>query len=268
MVLFSGRQHPDLCAAGRFRPRRRHVVRSDVRRAAALRHDDVLAPVWDGNETWLIVSGVELWNTFPVVCSTLMSACYPPVLLMLAGLILRGMAFEFRHRTEWTRWLWDASFVGGSLVATFMQGVMVGALVEGFRFSNGRYVGGLLGWVKPFALPCGVGLCVGYALLGACWPVSKYEAEVREAAYRLIPCLSAALLVFLVVMFIYRLVEDLPVMARWLDRLYLLIFPMLGALAAITLAAGVRLRRDAMPFPMVVVIFAAAFCTLGISFWP
>jgi cytochrome d ubiquinol oxidase subunit II len=241
------------------------VARGEPRRHAMM---SAIAPVWDGNETWLVVSGVILWGAFPAVYAILMSAFYLPVLLMLAGLILRGVAFEFRHRAGRTRWIWDASFVGGSLVAAFTQGVMVGALVEGLPISNGRYAGDLFSWLSPFAVLCGIGLCVGYALLGACWLVRKCEAEVRDAAYRLIPYLAAALLVFLIVVFAYALAEDLPVITRWLERPYLFVFPVAGAFAAIALAASIHGRQDAVPFPMVVLIFLAAFGTLAISFWP
>jgi cytochrome d ubiquinol oxidase subunit II len=227
-----------------------------------------VAPVWDGNETWLVVSGVILWGAFPVVYSILMSAFYLPVLLMLAGLILRGVSFEFRNKTKRMRWIWNASFAAGSLVAAFTQGLMVGALVEGLPLSDGRYVGGEFGWFSPFAVLCGIGLCAGYALLGACWLVRKCEDRVRDQAYRLIPYLSAALLVFLIVAFAHALAEDLPVMTRWLDRPYLFVFPVVGVLAAITLAASIHRHDDALPFPMVALIFAAAFGTLAISFWP
>ena len=227
-----------------------------------------ITPIWDGNETWLVATGVVLWGAFPVVYATLLSAFYLPLLLMLAGLILRGVAFEFRHRTERWRWLWDASFAGGSLIAAFMQGLTVGALVEGLPISNGRYVGGDLGWLSLFALLCGIGLCVGYSLLGACWLVRKCDGEVRDVAYRLIPPLSLALLVFLIAVFAFALAENLRVMEQWLNRPYLLFFPAVGALAAIRLATSVRRRRDHAPFKMVAVIFAAAFATLAISFWP
>jgi cytochrome d ubiquinol oxidase subunit II len=100
-----------------------------------------VAPVWDGNETWLVVAGVVLWGAFPLVYSILLSAFYLPLLLMLAGLILRGVAFEYRSRTERMPWIWDASFAGGSLAATFIQGLMVGALVQGLPVSDGRYIG-------------------------------------------------------------------------------------------------------------------------------
>jgi cytochrome bd ubiquinol oxidase subunit II len=241
------------------------VASDEPRRRAMM---SAVAPIWDGNETWLVVAGVILWGAFPIVYSILMSAFYLPVILMLAGLILRGVAFEYRARTIRMRWVWDASFAGGSLVAAFIQGLMVGALVEGLPLSDGRYVGGMFGWLSPFAALCGVGLCIGYALLGACWLVKKCEGEVREEAYRLIPYLSVALLAFLIVVFAYALAENLPVLSRWLERPYLLIFPVFGALAAIALVASVRLREDGAPFLMVALIFAAAFCTLAISFWP
>ncbi|HEY1944953.1 MAG TPA: cytochrome d ubiquinol oxidase subunit II [Roseiarcus sp.] len=229
---------------------------------------DAIAPIWDGNETWLVVTGVVLWGAFPLVYATLLSAFYLPLILMLAGLILRGIAFEFRHRTERWRWLWDASFAAGSLVAAFMQGLTVGALVEGLPIANGRYAGGDLGWLSPFAVLCGVGLCIGYALLGACWLVRKCHGDVRESAYRLIPTLSLALLVFLVAVFSFALIEHLQVMNRWLERPYLFIFPAIGIVAAILLAASLQRRSDHAPFRIVAIIFVAAFGTLALSFWP
>jgi len=227
-----------------------------------------VAPIWDGNETWLIVAAVVLWGAFPVVYATLFSAFYLPLLLMLAGLILRGVAFEYRYKTERMRWIWDAGFVGGSLVATFIQGMTVGALVEELPISNGQYVGGEFGWFSPFAVLCGIGLCLGYALLGACWLVRKCEGDVREEAYRLIPYLSIALLAFLVVVFAYALAEKLQVTQRWLERPYLFVFPAIGVIAALLAAESVRSRRDEVPFYMVALIFVAAFGTLAISFWP
>jgi cytochrome d ubiquinol oxidase subunit II len=227
-----------------------------------------VAPVWDGNETWLVVSGVVLWGAFPIVYATLFSAFYLALLLMLAGLILRGVAFEFRYKAERMRPVWDFGFSGGSFVAAFIQGTMVGALVQGLPVANGHYIGGEFGWVSPFALICGVGLCLGYTLLGACWLVRKSEGELRESAYRLIPYLSIGLFVFLIVVFGYALAETLRVISRWLERPYLFVFPAIGAVAAIILALSVRTRRDGLPFYMVSLIFIAAFGTLAISFWP
>jgi cytochrome d ubiquinol oxidase subunit II len=240
-------------------------ARSEQRRRAMLA---AIAPMWDGNETWLVVAGVVLWGAFPVVYATLFSAFYLPLLLMLAGLILRGVAFEFRYKTERLRWIWDLNFAGGSFVAAFIQGLMVGALVEGLPIVDGQYAGGEFGWFSPFALICGAGLCLGYTLLGTCWLVRKSEGDVRDAAYYLIPYLAIGLLVFLIVVFAYALVENLRIMSRWLERPYLFVFPAIGIVATIVLAASVRQRRDGPPYYMVVLIFVAAFGTLAISFWP
>ena len=241
------------------------LVRGEARSRTMM---SAVAPVWDGNETWLVVTAVVLWGAFPAVYATLLSAFYLPLLIMLAGLILRGVAFEFRYKTERMRWIWDAGFAGGSLAATFIQGMTVGALVEGLPIENGQYTGGDFGWFSPFAILCGVGLCLGYALLGACWLVKKCEGEVRDAAWRLIPFLSVGLLAFLIVVFAYALAENLRVMGRWLERPYLLVFPVIGAIAAVVLALSIRKRHDDAPFYMVGLIFAAAFGTLAISFWP
>jgi cytochrome bd ubiquinol oxidase subunit II len=240
-------------------------TRNESRRRAMLA---AVAPLWDGNETWLVVAVVVLWGAFPVVYATLFSAFYVPALVMVAGLILRGVAFEFRNKTERMRWIWDLSFAGGSLVAAFIQGLMVGALVEGLPISDGQYAGGEFGWLSPFSLLCAVGLLLGYTLLGACWLVRKCEDEVRDAAYRLIPALSIGLLLFLIVVFAYALIDHFRIMSRWLERPYLFVFPAIGIVAAIVLAASVRQRRDELPYYMVVLIFAAAFGTLAISFWP
>jgi cytochrome bd ubiquinol oxidase subunit II len=227
-----------------------------------------VAPIWDGNETWLVVAGVVLWGAFPIVYATLLSAFYLPLLLMLTGLILRGVAFEFRYKTERLRWIWDASFAGGSLVAAFTQGAAVGALVDGLPVSHGRYVGGAFGWLSPFAVLCGIGLCIGYSLLGACWLVKKSEGELREAVYYRLRFLAIGLLAFLVIVFVFALAAHLQVMARWVERPYLLVFPVIGVVAAFVLARGLLRREDHAPFYMVAVIFIAAFGTLAISFWP
>jgi cytochrome d ubiquinol oxidase subunit II len=241
------------------------LAHGDERRHAML---SAVAPIWDGNETWLVVTGVVLWGAFPTVYAMLLSAFYLPLLVMLAGLILRGVAFEFRHKAERARWVWDWSFAAGSLTATFIQGMTIGALVEGLPINAGQYVGGDFGWFSPFALLCGIGLCVGYSLLGACWLVNKCETEVRDAAWRQIPYLALGVLAFLVIVFIFALAESLPLMHRWIERPYLFVFPAIGAAAAVALVASVRRRRDGWPFYMVALTFASAFGTLAISFWP
>ena len=229
---------------------------------------DAVAPVWDGNETWLIVSGVVLWGAFPVVYATLFSAFYLPLLFMLAGLILRGVAFEFRNKARRLPWVWDAAFAGGSLLAGFMQGTMVGALVQGLPLLKGNYSGGELSWLSPFAVLCGVGLCLGYALLGASWLVRKSTADVQATGFRLIPALSLASLAVLAAVFLFALSENLRVLGRWLERPYLFAFPLIGVVAGIALVWSVRQRREREPFYLVGATFAAAFGTFAVSFWP
>ena len=238
---------------------------SETRRRAMM---NAVAPIWDGNETWLVVTAVILWGAFPVAYAGILSAFYLPLLVMLAGLILRGVAFEYRSKTERMRWIWDLSFAGGSFAATFIQGLTVGALVEGLPWANGQYAGGDFGWFSPYAALCGIGLCLGYALLGASWLIKKCEGDVREAAYRLIPYLSGGLLIFLIVVFIYSLAEQLEVMDMWFERPYLFVFPMIGAMAAVLLAFSVRYHWDEVPFLAVTVIFLCAFGTLALAFWP
>jgi cytochrome d ubiquinol oxidase subunit II len=227
-----------------------------------------VAPIWDGNETWLVVTAVILWGAFPAVYALLLSAFYLPLVLMLCGLILRGVAFEFRYKAERMRWMWDLGFVAGSVVATFVQGMTVGALVEGLPVTNGEYSGGEFGWFSPFAVLCGIGLCFGYTLLGACWLIKKCDGEVKAAAYRQVPYLALGLLVFLVAVFSFALFENFQIMNRWLERPYLFIFPAIAIVAAIVLGLSVERHRDGLPFNMVSLIFVCAFGTLAISFWP
>ncbi|HVJ54153.1 MAG TPA: cytochrome d ubiquinol oxidase subunit II [Aliidongia sp.] len=236
-------------------PSRRHMLTS-------------ISPVWDGNETWLVVTATILWGAFPVVYATLLSAFYLPMLVMLAALILRGVAFEFRYKSARFRWLWDAGFVGGSYVASFVQGTAVGAMVQELAIKDGQYVGGPFGWASPFALLCGIGLCLGYALLGAGWLTYRTDRDVRDFAYGVLPRLLAGVLIFLTIIFLYSLDLNLRVLDRWLERPVMIIFPLVGLGAAIGLFAAVRHRRDGMPFLMAALIFLAAFLTLAVSFLP
>jgi cytochrome d ubiquinol oxidase subunit II len=164
--------------------------------------------------------------------------------------------------------VWDAGFFGGSVVATFMQGLMVGALVEGLPMSNGQYAGGDFGWLSPFAVLCGIGLVLGYGLLGAAWLVSKCETDVRDASYRQLPWLLVACAAVLALVFAYALGEHLQLMDRWLERPELLAFPAISGLAILLLVRCIRARQDAWPFPLAALMFLSAFGTLVISFWP
>jgi cytochrome d ubiquinol oxidase subunit II len=164
---------------------------------------------------WLIVAGVVVCGVFRVVYATILSAFYVPFLLMLIGLILRGVASERRSGTQRLRWVWNAAFFGGSLVAAFMQGLMVGALIEGLVISRSKYSGDEFSWWSLFAAMCGAGgLCIGYALLGVSWLVRKYRGDVRTAAYRLIPALSLGSLLALVFAFVYSMAANLRLLTH------------------------------------------------------
>jgi cytochrome d ubiquinol oxidase subunit II len=227
-----------------------------------------ISPVWDGNETWLVIAASILFGAFPLVYATLLSAFYLPLIVMLAALILRGVAFEFRYKSGSLRILWDIGFAGGSIVAGLVQGTAVAALVEGLAIQDGRYVGGAMGWLSPFALLCGVGLCLGYALLGAGWLTYKTAADVQALAFRLLPRLTVAVLGFLAAAFASALALDLPVMHRWLDEPVLALFPLIGVVACVILYVAIRRRQSLVPFLCGLAIFAAAFATLAVSFYP
>jgi cytochrome bd ubiquinol oxidase subunit II len=176
--------------------------------------------------------------------------------------------FEFRYKTLRMRWVWDIGFSVGSLVAAFVQGLMVGALVEGLPISNEQYAGGDFTWLSPFAVLCGIGLVFGYSLSGAAWLVGKCGMEARNASYRqlrwLLPICSAVL----AAVFVYALAEHLQLMSRWLQRPVLFVFPAFASLAGILLLLGIRRRQDAWLFPLVALLFVSAFGTLAVSFWP
>jgi cytochrome bd ubiquinol oxidase subunit II len=229
---------------------------------------DTIAPFWDGNETWLVVIGAGLFAAFPDVYAVFLSAFYFPVLLLLFGLIFRGIAFEFRFRSERMRGVWDWGFFLGSTMVAFVQGAALGAMMRGIPVSGGQYAGGPFVWLHPFPILTGLGLVLGYALLGAGWLVLKSEGELRDWAYRRIRWL--VLSVFVVLFLAFSVTFDYSVLAR--SNLYArpwgLVFPAIGALALIGVLVGAGRNRDELPFAMTVLFFLAAFLSLGVMFWP
>ena len=227
-----------------------------------------IAPVWDGNETWLIIVGTVLFGAFPVVYAIFLSAFYLPVALLLVALILRGVAFEFRYKTHRGRWLWDWGFVGGSAVASFVQGAAIGAMVQGIHVEGHSFAGGPFDWLAPFPLLCGAGLVAGYTLLGASWLVLKTEGALRDWAYRSLPRLMTGVIGFVALALLGTLLGDFRVVDRWMARPELFLLPMLASLAAWGLYAGVRRKCDWQPFVMASLLFLIAYLMLGGSFWP
>ena len=230
-----------------------------------------IAPFWDGNETWLVVVAASLFAAFPAVYAVFLGAFYLPVLLMLFGLIFRGVAFEFRYRSSaGMRRFWDGGFFYGSAMVAFVQGAAVGAMMRGIPVENRQYAGGALVWLHPFPVLTGIGLMLGYALLGASWLAFKTEGALRDWAYARIPQLVAAVFVVLGLAFIVSLTVDAGAIAQSNLRLrsWGLVFPILSLAALLAVLAGARARRDGVPFPMAVAFFVTAFLTLGVMFWP
>ena len=227
-----------------------------------------IAPFWDGNETWLVVVGAGLFATFPDAYAVLLSAFYFPVLLMLFGLIFRGIAFEFRYRSEWMRPVWDWGFFLGSAVVAFTQGAAVGAMIRGIPVTNGQYVGGPLGWLHPFAILTGIGLVLGYALLGAGWLVLKSDGELRDWAHRRVRWLAVGVLVILVLAFTTTFDYSVFTRSNLSARPWGLVFPVIGLFALVGVLVGARSERDGLPFAMTSLFFVAAFLSLAVMFWP
>jgi len=227
-----------------------------------------LAPFWDGNETWLVVIGAGLFAAFPDAYAVLLSAFYFPVLLMLFGLIFRGIAFEFRYRSERMRPVWDWGFFLGSAVVAFAQGAAVGAMIRGIPVTNGQYVGGPFGWLHPFAILTGIGLVLGYALLGAGWLVLKSKGELRDWAYRRVTWLAVGVLAVLFLAFTVTFDYSIFARSNLSARPWGLVFPIIGLFALVGILVGARSQRDGVPFAMTSLFFVAAFLSLGVMFWP
>ena len=226
-----------------------------------------IAPFWDGNETWLVVIGATLFAAFPKVYAVFLPAFYLPVLLLLVGLIFRGVAFEFRvHGGE--RPLWDRGFFLGSVLATFVQGAAVGAMIRGIPVENGQYAGDAFGWLAPLPVLCGFGLIAGYALLGAGWLLLKSDGPLRAWARERVPRLAATVLVVLGLAFVAALFDRAHLGGSLVERRWGLIFPALGLLAMLGVLVANRLQHDAWPFVLTVLFFLAAFATLAVMFWP
>ena len=230
-----------------------------------------IAPVWDGNETWLVLGGGGLLAAFPLAYAIILPALYAPLIAMLLGLVLRGVAFEFRWRDPRHRALWDLAFTLGSAVATFAQGVTLGALLQGITIEGRAYAGGWWEWLSPFSLLTGAGLMVGYALLGACWLNWKTQGPLQDQAVRHARRLGLALLVVIGAVSLATLTLEPRYHERWL------VYPGILATAPVPLATlGVTLlfyrslarRRDVQPFFWALAIFGLCLLGLGISIWP
>jgi cytochrome d ubiquinol oxidase subunit II len=234
---------------------------------------NAVAPVWDGNETWLVLGGGGLFAVFPLAYAILLPALYAPLTIMLLALIFRGVAFEmrFRARNDREQHRWDRSFVGGSYVATFCQGVALGAFVQGVKVSGRAYGGGWWDWLSPFSLMTGVALVVGYAFLGACWLIWKTEGALQDRFRRLAARLAWATLAFIGAVSLAMLILSPVFRARWLTlptALGWVVVPVMLVALAWFFFSALRRGREIVPFLCALGFFFLAYVGLGISMWP
>ncbi|WP_412971931.1 cytochrome d ubiquinol oxidase subunit II [Glaciecola sp. MF2-115] len=228
-----------------------------------------VAPVWDGNETWLVLGGAGLLAAFPLVYSIFLPALYIGVFLMLAGLIFRGVAFEFRFKAKTSKHLWSWSFAVGSTVAAFAQGAVVGAYIQGFETEGYVYSGGALDWLTPFTVITGLGLVAGYALLGSTWLIMKTEGELQDWAYKITPRLLAGLLIVFAIVSFYTPFVDERVKLRWFDNISLIwLLPALTLYCSFIVIRAVKKKQDGTPFVATMGIFLFSYLGLLVSKWP
>jgi cytochrome d ubiquinol oxidase subunit II len=232
---------------------------------------NTVAPVWDGNETWLVLGGGGLMAAFPLAYAVLMPALYTPMIAMLIGLIFRGVAFEFRWRTTRQRNLWDVAFAAGSLLAAMAQGVALGAILQGIHVEGRHYGGGWWDWLTPFSILTGLSVVVGYALLGATWLVMKTEGELRDEAYRLSWWLLFAMIAAMGAVSLATPFLHMEYANRWFKwPNIVLTAPVPIAVAGVTLLLlrSLANKQDYRPFFLTLTLFGLSYAGLGISMWP
>ncbi|CAK17434.1 cytochrome d ubiquinol oxidase subunit II [Pseudomonas entomophila] len=233
---------------------------------------NTVAPVWDGNETWLVLGGAALFGAFPLAYSVVLEALYLPLILMLVGLIFRGVAFEFRFKARANkRHIWDKAFIWGSLVATFFQGVALGAFIEGFKVVDRKFAGGTLDWLTPFTLFCGLGLIVAYTLLGCTWLIMKTEGPLQQKMHDMARPLALVLLAVIGIVSLWTPIAYPQIAERWFSMPNLVWFMPVPILVLVTFYGLLRaVARNAhyTPFLLTLVLIFLGYSGLGISLWP
>ena len=230
-----------------------------------------VAPVWDGNETWLVLGGGALFAAFPLAYAILMPAIYMPAIGMLLGLVFRGVAFEFRWRTERARVVWDVAFFGGSFVAALCQGIALGAILQGVAVDGRAYGGGWWDWLTPFTVLTGVAVVAGYMLLGATWLVMKTEHDLQDRAFDHARIAAIATLFFIAAVSLATPFLEANYWQRWFAWPGILItapVPIAVVAVALLLFRSLMNRRDYQPFILSLLLFFLCFVGLGVSIWP
>ncbi|MCG8907130.1 cytochrome d ubiquinol oxidase subunit II [Pseudomonas sp. DP-17] len=233
---------------------------------------NTVAPVWDGNETWLVLGGAGLFGAFPLAYSVVLPALYLPLILMLVGLIFRGVAFEFRFKArEEKRHLWDKSFIVGSLLATFCQGMVLGTFIDGLEVRDGRFAGGAFEWLAPFPVFCGLGLVVAYSLLGCTWLILKTEGRLQARMHELARPLALVLLAVIGIVSLWTPLTHPAIASRWFSLPNVLLLspvPLLVLLCFWMLLRSVARDDNARPFVLTLALIFLGYAGLGISIWP
>jgi cytochrome d ubiquinol oxidase subunit II len=230
-----------------------------------------IAPVWDGNETWLVLGGGGLMAAFPVAYGVIFSALYTPIVAMLLALIFRGVAFEFRWRDPAHRRYWDAAFILGSIVAAFAQGITLGGLLQGIAVDARSYSGGWWDWLSPFSLLVGVSLVCGYALLGATWLIMKSEGSLLDHAYRLAWRFALATIAGMALVSAWTPFLANDYYRRWFawpQVMFTAQVPLLVVIASVGFFFSLRHKRSYWPFLIALGLFALGLAGLGISLYP
>jgi cytochrome d ubiquinol oxidase subunit II len=230
-----------------------------------------IAPVWDGNETWLVLGGAALFAAFPMVYSVALSGLYLPIIFMLVCLIFRGVSFEIRGKANRTKNLWSLSFICGSAGAAFFQGVILGAYLQGIPVKDGIFSGDPFFWVTPFSFFTGMGLVVTYALQGATYLVMKIDGDLQERLRALVWPLTLALLGFILAVSVWTPLTDAQIASRWFSssfRYRLYPIPVLVAITALAMFHAVRRRHETTPFILSLVLILLGYIGLLVSIWP
>lgn len=229
-----------------------------------------VAPVWDGNETWLVLGGGGLFAVFPLAYAIIMPALYMPITMMLLALIFRGVSFEYRWRTQ-NKSIWDAAFFGGSFVAALCQGISLGALVQGVEIEGRAYAGGWFDWLTPFSVLTGIAVVIGYALLGATWLILKTENEIQLQMRRYAWQLGTVTLMLIFIISILTPFQDAVYFERWFNlpgSLWTMLVPLLIVALSYLFFAGLNDQRDLQPFMSAIGIFTVSFIGICVSFYP
>ena len=230
-----------------------------------------IAPVWDGNETWLVLGGGGLFAAFPLAYAVILPATYPLVIAMLLGLVFRGVAFEYRWRDPAHRGFWDTAFFGGSVLAAMAQGMILGALLQGIDVEGRAYAGRWLDWLTPYTFLTGLGTVAGYALLGSTWLIWKLDGGVQNHARYVAKRAAIATIVLMGAVSLYNIALNAEYAERWLtapEIYYALPVPIITAIIAISMLRAIGTQRNSKPFWLAIALFFLGMAGLGVTIFP